>query len=88
MGMPPLLERVEATKARLGAAPQALPGGLTQREAEVLRLIAAGRTDREIGEELVISVRTVTTHVGNILNKTGSANRTEAASYATRNGLD
>ncbi len=54
---------------------------------EVLRLMAAGRTDREIAEELIISVRTVTTHVGNILNKTASANRAEAASYATRQRL-
>ena len=65
----------------------AYPDGLTQREVEVLRLVAAGRTDREIAEELVISTRTVTTHVGNILNKVGAANRTEAATYATRSGL-
>lgn len=51
-------------------------------------MVAAGRTDREIAEELIIGVRTVTTHVGNILSKTGAANRAEAASYATRNGLD
>ena len=51
-------------------------------------MVAAGRTDREIAGELVISVRTVTTHVGNILNKTGAANRAEAASYATRHGLE
>ena len=51
-------------------------------------LIAQGKTDREIAQELTISVRTVTTHVGNILNKTGSANRAEAASFATRHGLD
>ncbi len=64
-----------------------LPEGLTNREAEVIKLIAQGRTDREIAEELIISVRTVTTHVGNILNKTGAANRAEAASFATRHGL-
>jgi NarL family two-component system response regulator LiaR len=50
-------------------------------------LVAAGKTDREIAEELFIALRTVTTHVGNILNKIGAANRTEAASYATRQGL-
>ncbi len=48
---------------------------------------APGRTDREIAEELIISVRTVTTHVGNILNKTGAANRTEAAIYASQRDL-
>ncbi|MCI0897044.1 MAG: response regulator transcription factor, partial [Chloroflexi bacterium] len=62
--------------------------GLTQREADVIRLIAQGKTDREIAEELIIAIRTVTTHVGNILNKTGAANRAEAASFATRHGLD
>jgi len=64
------------------------PGGLTQREMEVIRLVAQGKTDREIAEELVIGVRTVTTHVGNILNKIGAANRAEAAVFAARNGLD
>ena len=63
------------------------PDGLTQREVEVLQLIAAGKTDREIADELFISARTVGYHVSNILNKTTSANRTEAATYASRNGL-
>ena len=54
---------------------------------EVLRLIAAGKTDREIADELVISSRTVNNHVRSILNKTAVANRTEAATYASRNGL-
>ena len=63
------------------------PDRLTQREVEVLRLIARGKTDREIADELVVSVRTVTTHVSNILNKTDAANRTEATSYAHEHGL-
>ena len=89
LGMPPLLLRVEDLTSRIGepAAPT-YPDGLTQREVEVLRLVAAGRTDREISEELTIAIRTVTTHVGNILNKTSTANRTEAAAFATRHGLD
>jgi DNA-binding NarL/FixJ family response regulator len=78
-----LQEQAESQPAR---AP-AYPDGLTQREVEVLRLIAAGRTDREIAEELIISVRTVTTHVSHLLNKTGVANRAEAATYAARHGL-
>jgi len=45
----------------------------------VLRLVAAGRSNPEIGEELFISARTVTTHVSNILNKINAANRAEAA---------
>ena len=63
------------------------PDGLTQREVEVLRFLSQGRTDREISEELFITVRTVSTHVSNILNKINAVNRTEAASYATRHGL-
>ena len=89
--MRPLAEWASALKDRADSVPFGTPGfpaGLTQREVEVLRLVAAGRTDREIAAELIISVRTVTTHVGNILNKTGAANRAEAASFATRHGLD
>jgi pimeloyl-ACP methyl ester carboxylesterase/DNA-binding CsgD family transcriptional regulator len=64
------------------------PGSdLTPRELEVLRLIAAGRSNQEIAQELVISFNTVTNHVKNILDKTGSANRTEAASFAYRHGV-
>ena len=74
--------------SRIGqASAPAYPGGLIQREVEVLRLVAAGRTDREIAEELIIGVRTVNTHVSNILNKTGAANRAEAVNYANQNGL-
>jgi len=58
--------------------------GLTAREAEVLRLLAEGLTDREIGEALTISVRTVETHVGSVLRKLGARNRAEA----TRRFLD
>jgi DNA-binding NarL/FixJ family response regulator len=53
----------------------------------VIWLVAAGKMDREIGEELSISVNTVGNHVKNILSKTDSANRTEAAAYAVRHGL-
>jgi DNA-binding NarL/FixJ family response regulator len=60
---------------------------LSPRQREVLRLIAAGKTNRGIAEERVISINTVQRHVSNIFAKTGLANRTEAAAYATRNGL-
>ncbi|HLF80103.1 MAG TPA: alpha/beta fold hydrolase [Dehalococcoidia bacterium] len=63
------------------------PGGLSGREVEVLRLVAAGKSNPQIADELVISLNTVQRHVSNILAKTGLANRTEAASYATRHGL-
>jgi pimeloyl-ACP methyl ester carboxylesterase/DNA-binding CsgD family transcriptional regulator len=73
----------------VGNTEQPLPGShqLTAREVEVLRLIAAGRSNQEIADELVISLNTVSNHVKNILGKTDSANRTEAASYAYRRGL-
>jgi DNA-binding NarL/FixJ family response regulator len=64
------------------------PSGLSAREVEVLRLIAAGKSNPQIADELVISLNTVQRHVSNILAKTGLANRAEAASFATRHGLD
>ena len=67
--------------------PSSFPDGLTAREVEVLRLIAAGKSNREIAAALVISLNTVLHHVSHILDKTGVANRTEAAAYATRHGL-
>lgn len=60
---------------------------LTEREVEVLKLVAQGRTNREIAETLVISERTVGNHIGNILSKLHLANRTQAALYALREGL-
>ncbi len=59
-------------------------GSLTEREQEVLRLIADGLSNREIAEKLVISEKTVKTHVSNILGKLGLADRTQAAIYALR----
>jgi DNA-binding NarL/FixJ family response regulator len=60
---------------------------LTPREVEVLRLLVEGRSNPEIAEALFISLRTVTTHVTNILAKLGAQSRTEAATYAVRRGL-
>ena len=90
LGMAPLMSRIIALKEQ--AAPHATsaaayPDGLSQREVEVLRLVATGMRDREIAEALYISVATVSTHVRNILNKINSANRTEAANYAAKHGL-
>jgi DNA-binding CsgD family transcriptional regulator/tetratricopeptide (TPR) repeat protein len=58
------------------------PDGLTQREVEVLRLLGAGLSNREIGERLYISTNTAANHVRSILLKTGATNRTQAAMYA------
>jgi len=63
------------------------PDPLTQRELEVLRLVAKGRSNKEIAEELVITELTVRTHVSNILGKLQLASRTQAALYALKEGL-
>lgn len=60
---------------------------LTEREVEVLKLVAHGLSNQAIAEKLTISERTVRTHVGNILKKLHLANRTQAALYALREGL-
>ena len=52
-----------------------------------MRLVAAGKSNAQIADELVISVNTVQRHVGNILSKTGVANRTQAAAYAHAAGI-
>jgi len=78
------LARAEAVYEQLGARRpmRALPGGLTPREYEVLTLVAAGRSNREIGAALFISDRTVARHLTNIYNKIGVTSRTQAARYA------
>jgi DNA-binding CsgD family transcriptional regulator len=58
------------------------PGGLTQRELEILRLLARGRTNRAIAQELVISEKTVASHVSHIFTKLGVASRSAATAYA------
>lgn len=60
---------------------------LTDREVEVLKLVARGLTNQEIAQELIISERTVGNHIGNLLNKLHLANRTQAALFALREGL-
>ena len=63
------------------------PDGLTEREVEVLSLIASGRTNNEIAEELVLSVRTVERHIGNIYGKISARGRADATAYALTRGL-
>jgi DNA-binding NarL/FixJ family response regulator len=60
--------------------------GLTERELEVLQLVASGKTNKEIGQVLYISDRTVQAHLSNIFSKLGVVSRTEAAMYAVRKG--
>jgi DNA-binding CsgD family transcriptional regulator/tetratricopeptide (TPR) repeat protein len=86
LGAQPLLDQLKA----LGSAPQrsdATPDALTAREREILALVAAGRSNGEIGKQLFISAKTVSVHVSNILGKLGASGRTEAAAIARRRGL-
>ncbi len=71
----------------LDSAQTSGPDGLTEREVEVLRLLAAGLSNRAIGERLFISTNTAANHVRSILLKTGAANRTQAAMYAADHEL-
>jgi DNA-binding CsgD family transcriptional regulator len=78
---------VTASATARDAAPPSARFGLTPRELEVLRLVVAGRTDREIAETLFISRHTAMKHVANILGKLGVASRTTAAALARQEGL-
>jgi DNA-binding CsgD family transcriptional regulator len=89
LGAAPALARAAALAARLCTVPpgENFPAGLTEREVEVLRLLARRQTDKEIAEALFLGPRTVQSHVAHILNKLGVANRREAATQADRLGL-
>ena len=82
LGMQPLLRRIEQVSAADTAT-----GALSERELAVLRLVAAGASNKRVAAELSISLPTVATHLRNILRKTGAANRTEAVTQARRAGL-
>jgi DNA-binding CsgD family transcriptional regulator/tetratricopeptide (TPR) repeat protein len=73
--------------ARLEGADPELPDRLTARESEVLRLVAGGKTNKEIAAELIISVHTVERHVQNAYRKIGARNRVEAGTYVARVGI-
>jgi DNA-binding CsgD family transcriptional regulator len=90
LGMQALEAQVVVLQQHLPALPHRrhpYPCGLTRREVEVLRLLAAGRSNHNIAEALFISSNTVANHVRSILTKTNTANRTEAAAYALRYGF-
>jgi len=93
------LDAAKATFEALGAIPDAAadaalapgadqrPGGLTTRELEALALVARGSTNRQIADELVISEKTVASHVGHTLTKLGLSSRSAATAYAFEHGL-
>ena len=92
LGAAPLVAELEvlSRRGRLGAGSSPADGlrrlGLTEREAEVLDLVAEGRTNRQIGDALFISEKTVSVHVTNLLRKLGVPSRTEAAEIRRRLG--
>ncbi len=83
--MPTLLAKIQSLSAPPPGA--LLPDGLSPREAQILKLVAQGLSNSQVGAALSISEHTAANHVRSILRKTGCANRTEAASYAHRHGL-
>jgi DNA-binding CsgD family transcriptional regulator len=84
LGMVTLHRRVGDVLRRHEAMLRRRPDALSPSEAKVIRLLAQGKTNQEIAGELFISQHTVAAHVARILAKTGCKNRTEAATYATR----
>ncbi len=84
LGAEPDRARVESLLRR---APSGPSHGLTPRQLQVLRLVAAGKTNRAIADELFISERTVARHVSDIFSRLGLSNRAAATSYAYEHDL-
>ncbi len=94
LGMELFVPQAEALAATLEARPptrseqrSGLPSRLSGREVEVLRIIALGRTNQQIADELILSIKTVARHISNIFVKTGADNRAAATAYAFKHGL-
>ena len=84
LGAAPDLARIDAL---MHGAPLAPPHRLTPREMQVLRLVAAGKSNKAIANELFLSGRTIDQHVSNIFDKLGVASRSAATAYACRHLL-
>jgi DNA-binding CsgD family transcriptional regulator len=88
LGAQPTLARIAALRERLAAVPApAYPAGLSAREAEVLRLVAAGLSNPQIAAQLFLSRRTIEQHLRNIYNKLGVSSRAAATHFAVAHGL-
>ena len=79
--------RLDAQRLTDGAPPPVLPAGLTEREVEVLQLVAAGLTNNEIASALYLSAKTVSRHLSNIFTKIGVTSRAGATAFAFEHGL-
>ena len=80
-------ERLALRRCPTSSAERVYPDGLTSREVEVLRLLAEGKSNKEIAAALVVSVPTVQRHIANIYGKIGARGRAEATAYTIRRGL-
>lgn len=89
LGMRALGARIDSLRAPAASRPgsRQYPAGLSGREAQVLSFVAAGQSNRQIARTLFVSPHTVANHVRSILSKTRSSNRTEAAAFAVKHGL-
>ncbi len=87
LGAAPDLARLQPVSPATSSGPAPVPGGLTQRELQVLRLIAAGATNRAVARSLFISEKTVARHVSHIFEKLGVSTRAAATAYAYRHGI-
>jgi DNA-binding CsgD family transcriptional regulator len=90
LGAQPALARADALAASFAAVAAPAPGypdGMTAREGEVLRLIAAGMSNREMAQRLSVSVRTIERHIENLYRKIGTRSKADATAYAFRHDL-
>ena len=81
------IKQIEELEQNPAPEKMTYPAGLTEREVEVLRLVAGGATNQQVAQTLHVSVHTVNTHLTNILNKTGCENRTAASAFAIQHHL-
>ena len=87
MGMEDIVALAEEVAGRVSGVEDKMPGGLTQREVEVLRLVAAGLTNAQAAEQLNVTSRTINAHLTSIYGKTGVTSRAGAVRFAVEHGL-